>query len=161
VPPEVITGLADTNHWNAWQITSDLFRHHQEPITIAAVEGLSIGYLRARLTAANRWDPELIRRLVIWYDAADLVAPADMSAAANDAHDRKLITDAGYRALRGIGEEHAPPDEQETGDAPVGTPGSTRPASGCCSTWPDRRSAPGSSRTPSGRLGLPKHPGSA
>jgi hypothetical protein len=123
VPPEVITGLADTNHWNAWQITSDLFRHHQEPITIAAVEGLSIGYLRARLTAANRWDPELIRRLVIWYDAADLVAPADMSGAANDAHDRKLITDAGYRALRGIGEEFAPPDEQQTGDAPVGNTG--------------------------------------
>jgi hypothetical protein len=123
VPPEVITGLADTNHWNAWQITSDLFRHHQEPITIAAVEGLSIGYLRARLTAANRWDPELIRRLVIWYDAADLVAPADMSDAANDAYDRKLITDAGYRALRGIGEEFAPPAEQETGDAPVGTTG--------------------------------------
>jgi hypothetical protein len=123
VPPEVITGLADTNHWNAWQITSDLFRHHQEPITIAAVEGLSIGYLRARLTAANRWDPGLIRRLVIWYDASDLIAPADMSAAADAAHDRGLITDAAYRALRGIGEEHAPPDEQQAGTDPVGDTG--------------------------------------
>jgi hypothetical protein len=123
VPPEVITGLADTNHWNAWQITSDLFRHHQEPITIAAVEGLSIGYLRARLTAANRWDPALIRRLVIWYDASDLIAPADMSAAADAAHDRGLITDAAYRALRGIGEEHAPPDEQQAGTDPVGDTG--------------------------------------
>jgi hypothetical protein len=123
VPPEVITGLADTNHWNAWQITSDLFRHHQEPITIAAVEGLSIGYLRARLTAANRWDPALIRRLVIWYDASDLIAPADMSAAADAAHDRGLITDAAYRALRGVGEEHAPPDEQQAGTDPVGDTG--------------------------------------
>jgi hypothetical protein len=123
VPPEVITGLADTNHWNAWQITSDLFRHHQEPITIASVEGLSLGYLRARLTAARQWDDALIRRLVIWYDASDLIAPADMSAAANDAHDRGLITDSGYRALRGIGEEYAPADEQPAGTDPVGTTG--------------------------------------
>jgi hypothetical protein len=123
VPPEVITGLADTNHWNAWQITSDLFRHHQEPITIAACEGLSIGYLRARLTAANKWPDDLIRRLVIWYDAADLIAPADMSAAADAAHDRGVITDAGYRALRGIGEEHAPPDDQPAGTDPVGDTG--------------------------------------
>jgi hypothetical protein len=123
VPPEVITGLADTNHWNAWQITSDLFRHHQEPITIASVEGLSIGYLRARLTAANRWDPELIRRLVIWFDASPLVAPADMSAAANDAHDRGLITDEGYRTLRGIDESLAPPQDTDTGTDPVGATG--------------------------------------
>jgi hypothetical protein len=123
VPPEVITGLADTNHWNAWQITSDLFRHHQEPITIASVEGLSIGYLRARLTAAGAWDPELIRRLVIWYDASDLVAPADMSAAANDAYDRGLISDEGYRALRGIDEGYAPASDTDTGSDPVGETG--------------------------------------
>jgi hypothetical protein len=123
VPPEVITGLADTNHWNAWQITSDLFRHHQEPVTIAGCEGASIGYMRARLTAANRWEPDLIRRVVVWYDASDLVAPADMSDAANDAYDRKLITDTGYRSLRGIGEEHAPPEEQDTGSSTVGGTG--------------------------------------
>jgi hypothetical protein len=123
VPPEVITGLADTNHWNAWQITSDLFRHHQEPITIASVEALSLGYLRARLTAAKKWDPELIRRLVIWYDASNLVAPADMTAAANDAHDRGLITDEGYRALRGIDESYAPPTDTPTGTDPVGETG--------------------------------------
>jgi hypothetical protein len=123
VPPEVITGLADTNHWNAWQITSDLFRHHQEPVTIAGCEGTSIGYMRARLTAANRWEPDLIRRVVVWYDASDLVAPADMSDAANDAYDRKLITDTGYRSLRGIGEEHAPPEEQDTGSSTVGGTG--------------------------------------
>jgi hypothetical protein len=123
VPPEVITGLADTNHWNAWQITSDLFRHHQEPITIASVEGLSIGYLRARLTAANRWDPALIRRLVIWHDPSNLIAPADMSGAANDAHDRGLITDEGWRTLRGIDESLAPPEDTATGTDPVGETG--------------------------------------
>lgn len=123
VPPEVITGLSDVNHWNAWQISSDTFRHHQEPITITGVEGLTLGYMRARLTAANRWPEELIRRVVVWFDPSDLVAPADMSAAANDAHDRGLITDEGYRALRGIDESLAPPEEVETGSDAVGETG--------------------------------------
>lgn len=123
VPPEVITGLSDVNHWNAWQISSDTFRHHQEPITIAGVESVTVGYMRARLTAAERWPEELIRRVVVWFDPSDLVAPADMSGAANDAHDRGLITDAAYRQLRGIDESLAPAEAMETSDAPVGDTG--------------------------------------
>jgi hypothetical protein len=123
VPPEVITGLSDVNHWNAWQISSDTFRHHQEPITIAAVEGLTLSYMRTRLRSANRWPEELIRRVVVWFDPSSLVAPADMSAAANDAYDRGLITDDGYRQLRGIDESLAPADEVDTGSDPVGLTG--------------------------------------
>jgi hypothetical protein len=123
VPPEVITGLADTNHWNAWQITSDAFRHHQEPITIAGVENLTLGYMRQRLRAANRWDEELIRRVVVWFDPSGLVAPADMSGAANDGYDRGLIDGRGWRELRGIDESYAPPEEVDTADDPVGETG--------------------------------------
>jgi hypothetical protein len=123
VPPEVITGLSDVNHWNAWQISSDTFRHHQEPITIAAVEGLTLSYMRTRLRSANRWPEELIRRVVIWFDPSSLVAPADMSAAANDAYDRGLLSDDGYLQLRGIDASLARPDEVETGRDPVGATG--------------------------------------
>jgi hypothetical protein len=123
VPPEVITGLSDVNHWNAWQISSDTFRHHQEPITIAAVEGLTLGYLRTRLRSAGAWPDELIRRVVVWFDPSSLVAPADMSAAANDAYDRGLIDGRAYRELRGIDESYAPPEEVATGDDPVGETG--------------------------------------
>lgn len=124
VPPEVITGLSDVNHWNASQISSDSFKHHQEPITIAGVEGLTLGYLRPRLRAAvdlgrASWTDEQIERVVIWYDPSNLVAQADMSEAANDAHDRGLITDKGYRTLRGIDESLAPDPEAE-GDSGQG-----------------------------------------
>lgn len=129
VPPEVITGLADTNHWNAWQISSDTFKHHQEPITIAAVEALTLGYLRYRLHSLvdlgqASWTDDLIDRVVLWYDPSNLVAGADMSAAANDAYDRKLITDKAYRALRGIDESAAPdPEGDEQGGQLVGNTG--------------------------------------
>jgi len=123
VPPEVITGLSDVNHWNAWQISSDTFRHHQEPITIAAVEGLTLGYMRHRLRSVGAWPENLIRRVVVWFDPSGLVAPADMSSAANDAYDRGLIDGRAYRELRGIDESHAPPEEVETGDDAVGETG--------------------------------------
>jgi hypothetical protein len=123
VPPEVIAGLGASNHWNAEQISSDAFRHHQEPITIAGVEQLTLGYMRQRLRAANRWPEELLRRVVIWYDPSGLIAPADMSGAANDGYDRGLIDGRGWRELRGIDESYAPPEEVNTGDDAVGETG--------------------------------------
>jgi len=124
VPPEVITGLADTNHWNAWQIDDDSFKRHVEPVTIAAVEALTLTYLRSRLLDAG-FEQALVERVVLWYDPAGLVAPTDMSDAANDAYDRGLISGPGWRELRGIDESLAPPEQQQTDDAPIGATGMT------------------------------------
>jgi hypothetical protein len=121
VPPEVITGYADVNHWNVWQVDADTFKHHQEPITIAGVEALTLGYLRHRLIVAARWTPDLIDRLVIWYDPASLVAQPDMRDAANDAFDRQTISAKAHRRYLGMDEGDAPePTAAETGE-PVGT----------------------------------------
>jgi hypothetical protein len=128
VPPEVITGYADVNHWNVWQVDSDTFKHHQEPITIAGVEALTIGYLRHRLSTAvavgaANWTPEQIARLVIWYDPASLIAPPDMRDAANDAFDRQTISAKAHRRLLGLDESDAPEQAQATADSPVGETG--------------------------------------
>jgi hypothetical protein len=123
VPPEVITGYADVNHWNVWQVDSDTFKHHQEPITIAAVEALTLGYLRLRLRLAVKWPNELINRLVIWYDPASLVAPPDMREAANNAFDRNTISAKAHRRLLGLDESDAPEQTAVTEDSPVGDTG--------------------------------------
>jgi len=123
VPPEVITGYADVNHWNVWQISADTFKNHQEPVTIAGCEATTIGYLRHRLALLNRWDAELIDRLVIWYDPASLITPPDRRQAANDAHDRKAISDAAYLEALGFDSSDAPPEELVSGAQPVGSTG--------------------------------------
>lgn len=129
VPPEVITGYADINHWNVWQVDADTFKHHQEPITINAVEALTIAYIRARLTTAVElgaasWTAEQIERVVMWFDAASLVTPPDQRQAANDAYDRGTISGKAHRRILGFDEGDAPDDAAVT-DSPLGTTGMT------------------------------------
>jgi hypothetical protein len=132
VPPEVITGYADVNHWNVWQVDSDTFKHHQEPITIAGVEALTLGYLRHRMRTAvalgqAAWTPEQINRLVFWYDPASLVKQPDQRDAANDAFDRKTISAKAHRRLLGLDEGDAPDETQAVAETPVGDTGLLAP----------------------------------
>ncbi len=127
VPPEVITGYADVNHWNVWQVDSDTFKHHQEPITIHGVEALTLAYMRSRLQAAvdvgvASWTRDQIERVVIWYDAASLVTPPDQREAANDAFDRGTISDKAHRRILGFDDGDAP-EAAASADQPIGATG--------------------------------------
>ncbi len=129
VPPEVITGYADVNHWNVWQVDSDTFKHHQEPITINGVEALTLAYMRHRLetavaVGAASWTQAQIDRVVMWFDAASLVTPPDQREAANDAKDRGTISDRAHRRILGFDDSDAP-DVTATADQPLGTTGMT------------------------------------
>jgi hypothetical protein len=58
VPPEVLTGYADVNHWNVVAGDSeDTFKLHQEPVTIARRRGPHPGLPADRLADAgvDRW----------------------------------------------------------------------------------------------------------
>jgi hypothetical protein len=132
VPPEVVTGYADVNHWNVWQVDSDTFKHHQEPITIAGVEALTLGYLRHRMRTAvalgaASWTTEQINRLVMWYDPASLVKQPDQRDAANDAFDRNTISAKAHRRLLGLDEGDAPDETQAVAETPVGDTGLLAP----------------------------------
>jgi hypothetical protein len=123
VPPEVLTGYADVNHWNVAQVSEDTFKLHQEPVTIDAVEALSIGYMRSVLADAG-WPLDLVNRVVIWFDPASLIAPRDQRDAANDAFDRGQISGKAYRRLLHLDEGDAPEDVDDP-DTPVGKTGLT------------------------------------
>lgn len=79
VPPEVINGLADVNHWTAWQVDQSTFTHHVEPITASACAALTMGYLRATLlgitgpTGVPLFSLAQVNQVVLWYDPSDLV----------------------------------------------------------------------------------------
>jgi hypothetical protein len=129
VPPEIITGYADVNHWNVAQITHDTFKQHLEPGTIRSVDALTQAYMRHRLRTAVElgvasWTRELIDRVVIWYDPASLITPPDMRDAANDAHEHGTISDAAHRRALGFDEGDAP-EVTATSDQPLGTTGMT------------------------------------
>jgi hypothetical protein len=122
VPPEVLTGYADVNHWNVAQVSEDTFKLHQEPVTIKAVEALTIGFMRTLLLDAG-FPRDLVDRVVIWFDPASLIAPRDQREVANNAFDRQQISGKAYRKLLRLDESDAPPDVAE--DAAVGETGMT------------------------------------
>lgn len=109
MPPEVLLGLADANHWTGRQITHDMWRSHGAPIAEQLCDDLSEAYLRPALRESKfkRW-----QEVVVAYDDADVVVSPDRSDDADRAFDRMGLGWEGYRKLKGIPENMAP-DEDE------------------------------------------------
>lgn len=46
MPPEVLTGTGDMNHWGAWQVDESAIKSHSEPLLQTITSSLTSGYLR-------------------------------------------------------------------------------------------------------------------
>lgn len=68
MPPEVLKGTGDTNHWSSWHVEESAVKVHIEPLMTRIVDGLNVGYLKAALKAINV-DPD---KYLLWYDTAPL-----------------------------------------------------------------------------------------
>lgn len=128
LPPEVVTGMADVNHWTSWVISADLFNTHIEPEVIPFCWAFGRDVLVPLVR--DIYQVELGNfPLTAWYDPVDLVAKPDQSALAKDAATLQMIGGVGYRAMTGIPEEYAPdaddpvvdasPDESGNGEEPA------------------------------------------
>ena len=109
LPPEILTGKADVNHWTAWSITEDAFRSHIEPLAILVCQALTTGFLWPSLRIGNVPNPE---RYVVWYDASDLVVRPNEAENARMGHDSFVLSDDTYRRALGYGPDDAPDDEE-------------------------------------------------
>lgn len=108
MPAEVLTGVTRANHWSAWMIERDAWRH-AEPVARQYVDDMTNAYLRPALVAEGIADPE---RYVIVYDASEILTNPDRGTDANDAFDRGAIGYEAFRGAMGWSDEDAPePDE--------------------------------------------------
>lgn len=111
VPPEIITGLGDSNHWSAWQIDSSTYTHHIDPMVRLVADGLTSGYLRPALKELG-WANEDIQRVQVWHD------PGQLTENPNRTQDTQAVFDRGglsYKTLRdnhGFTEDDAPSAEE-------------------------------------------------
>lgn len=46
MPPEILTGTAEMNHWGAWQMEESQIKAHTEPLIAIITQSLTEGYLR-------------------------------------------------------------------------------------------------------------------
>lgn len=108
MPPDVLLGLGDTNHWSAWQVAEEAITLHVEPLAETVCHALTVGFLRAALTAEGL-DPD---SAMVWYDTTDLTTRPDRSAGAGEAHDRLALSDDAYLRELGLEAEDRPEDDE-------------------------------------------------
>lgn len=94
LPPEMLLGMTDANHWTAWQIDDQTWSAHLEPVAQQLVDDLTSAYLRpmAKEEGIPDWD-----KLVVDFDAAAVINNPDRSKDAVELFDRGAI---GYKSLR-------------------------------------------------------------
>jgi hypothetical protein len=108
IPAEIILGMGDTSHWNAWQIEESAISVHARPMLELLTADLTRGYLHPVLEAQGV-DTEGI---VIWADTSDLVVRPDKTKHTLDLYDRGEIGGDSVRRTLGFAESDMPTDEE-------------------------------------------------
>lgn len=90
MPPEILTGQGDTNHWSAWSIDESAIKSHTEPLLARIADDLAIGYLRSMLTD-DGMDPEEARAYGIGVDTTEMRLRPNRSAEALELYDRGVL----------------------------------------------------------------------
>ena len=68
MPPEILKGTGDTNHWSSWHVEESAVKVHIEPLMTRICDGLTTSYLTAALKSIGK-DPT---KFCFWYDTAPL-----------------------------------------------------------------------------------------
>jgi len=108
IPPEVLLGLGDTNHWSAWAIDENVVKISVAPLLSIICQTLTGKYLRPSYQKLTNKPCEA----VIWFDTTELTQRPQKSAEANTLHDKGLISDEATRRENGFSEEDAPSHEE-------------------------------------------------
>lgn len=110
VPPEVLLGMTDANHWTGWQIEESAVKLSVEPLLTLIVNALTENYLRPALTALGVGQPE---RYVVWYDVSELVLRPNRFEQAYKLWQDGLVGASAVLREGGFGEDDVPTDVEQ------------------------------------------------
>lgn len=109
LPPEILKGIGDVTHWNAWAVDEQTFKYHLEPDAIVMVNALTTGYFRPHL---DKMGIEGTQRYCLWYDPAPLVAHPNQSADYLALYKEMEVSGEALRRVTNVPETDAPSDEE-------------------------------------------------
>lgn len=87
VPAEVLLGVAEMNHWNAWAMRDDAVTTHIVPLLETITDALTTALLRPVLVREGL-DPDAF---VVWYDTTELTQDPDRHDEALAANERGAL----------------------------------------------------------------------
>ena len=108
IPPEILMGVGDSNHWNAWAADETNIKIFIEPVLQRIAEALDHGFLDAALEFMEL-DPE---KYTYAFDISPLTVPPDRTADALQMHGVNVISDEALRAAGDFTDEDAPSGEE-------------------------------------------------
>lgn len=110
MPPEVLLGTADTNHWAAWQIDESAIKSHSEPLLSVITSSLTTGYLRPVIEGMGMSEEDALE-FTIQADTSELRLRPNRSKEAMELWDRGILSNAAVLRENGFGEEDAMSEE--------------------------------------------------
>lgn len=110
-PPEMLTGLGETNRWNGAQIADDEYRRYFRPKAMTIADAWTTELLWGGLRALG-YEEQAIRRVRVLVDARGVVAEPDRSKLATEGLKLGAIGWAAWRTACGFSELDAPTPEE-------------------------------------------------
>lgn len=104
MPPEILLGLGDSSHWNAWQIDEAAIKLHIEPLLSLVCDALTVGFLKPLVGEDSD--------LMVWFDTTELVQRPNRSPDAFRLFEMRELSAAALRKETGFTEEEKPTDEE-------------------------------------------------
>jgi hypothetical protein len=110
MPPEVLTGTGDMNHWGAWQIEEASIKAHTEPLLHVITDSLTTGFLRPYLEGTM--DEAEARRYSIAADTSAMRLRPNRSKEAIELFDRAMLSKQATVRENGFDEDDVMSDEE-------------------------------------------------
>jgi hypothetical protein len=107
MPPEILTGLADANHWTGWMVDEQTWKGHLQPMAQQLVDDLTVSFFRPTLKALPGWE-----NYCIAYDPTAIINHPDRGKDAQDLYNARAIGKSAYREAKGFDESDAPPENE-------------------------------------------------
>lgn len=109
MPPEVLLGMGQSNHWSAWQVEESAIKLHIEPLLGLICDSLTTYFYQPALRAMGvlGWE-----QYCLWFDTTELTLRTNRGPEAIQAYQQGLTGEAATRRELGFSDEDAPTEEE-------------------------------------------------
>jgi hypothetical protein len=111
MPPEIVTGTGEMNHWGAWAVDEAAIKSHTEPLLMRIAGDITKGFLRPALKVLGL-PPEEVRKYGVGIDTSEMRLRPNRSKEAVELWDRGELGTKAMLRETGFDPEDAPTEEE-------------------------------------------------
>lgn len=109
IPPEILLGMGEVNHWTSWQVSEEAIKLHVRPLLALICDALTEQYYRPALRAMQIPNPD---SYTVWPDTSELEQRPNRGPESLQLYDRGLLAPDSTLQEHGFSEEDMPDADQ-------------------------------------------------